>query len=141
MSWSSEPAVGAEVDETETAVPAVRGDTVIAARAVAAIAQRAAGEVEGVELVSRSGLGRFLAGLLPGSGRGDGASAEVAQGSTALALHLSVGWPRPVGQVADAVRQHVQGRVSELTGYIVTEVDIVVDSLPTAGTTRTRRVA
>lgn len=119
----------------------VRGDTVIAARAVASIARQAAGEVEGVELVSRSGLGSFLAGLLPGGGGSEGASAEVGQGSTSLALHLSVGWPSPVGQVADSARRHVQARVSELTGYTVTEVDIVVDSLPAPGTNRTRRVS
>lgn len=116
------------------------GATVIAARAVSSIARRAAGEVEGVELVSRSGLGRLFAGLLPGGGGTQGASAAVGHGSTSLALHLSVGWPRPVGQVADATRRHVQGRVTELTGYTVTEVDIVVDALPAPGSARARRV-
>lgn len=125
----------------EAAVPALRGHTVIGARAVAAIARQAAGEVEGVELVSRSGFGRFLAGLLPGGDQGDGASAEVGQGSTALALHLSLCWPSPIGQVADAVRRHVQARVGELTGYTVTEVDVVVDSLPAPGAGRRRRVS
>ncbi|CAN5791571.1 hypothetical protein BH24ACT2_BH24ACT2_04750 [soil metagenome] len=121
--------------------PAVGGDTVIAARAVASIARRAAGEVEGVELVSRSGLGRFLAGLLPGGGHGAGASAEVGRASTSLTLHLSLRWPSPVGQVAESARRHVQSRVSELTGYSVTEVDIVVDALPAPGPARTRRVS
>jgi uncharacterized alkaline shock family protein YloU len=122
--------------------PELRGRTVIAPRAVASIARQAAGEVEGVELVSRSGLGRFLAGLRPGGGgNGEGASAEVGQGSTSLALHLSLRWPSPVGQVADAARRHVQARVSELTGYVVTEVDIVVDSLPASGPNRARRVS
>lgn len=117
------------------------GATVIAARAVSSIARRAAGEVEGVELVSRSGLGRFFAGLLPGGGGAEGASAEVGHGSTSLALHLSVGWPRPVGQVANAARRHVQARVTELTGYTVTDIDVVVDALPAPGSTRTRRLS
>jgi uncharacterized alkaline shock family protein YloU len=121
--------------------PPAGGTTVIAPRAVASIARQAAGEVEGVELVSRSGLGQFLAGLLPGAGGGQGASAEVGHRSTSLALHLSVGWPSPVGQVADSARRHVQARVSELTGYTVTEVDITVDALPAPGSKRTRRVS
>lgn len=121
--------------------PAVGGDTVIAARAVASIARRAAGEVEGVELVSRSGLAGFLAGLLPGGGHSGGASAEVGRRSTSLTLHLSVGWPNPVGRVAESARRHVQTRVSELTGYSVTEVDIVVDALPAPGPARVRRVS
>lgn len=118
----------------------VRGETVVAARAMASVARAAAGEVEGVELVTRSGLARFLAELLPGSGRHD-VSAEMGRASTALSLHLSVSWPSPVGQVADAARRHVQARVSDLTGYTVTEVDIVVDSLPAPGTARARRVS
>ena len=118
----------------------VRGETVVAPRAMASVARAAAGEVEGVELVSRSGLAQFLAGLLPGSG-GNDVSAEMGRASTALSLHLSVSWPSPVAQVADAARRHVQARVSDLTGYTVTEVDIVVDSFPAPGTARTRRVS
>lgn len=101
-------------------------------RAVVAIARRAASEVDGVEAVSRSGLRRLLAGLLPGGG-GDGVSAEVATGSTALELHLAVSWPQPVAQVTEEARRHVRARVQELTGYAVTELDIVVDALPPPG--------
>lgn len=129
------------MDTDDVTSPAVGGDTIIAARAVAAIARRAAGEVEGVELVSRSGLGQFLAGLLPGGGQGGGASAEVGRGSTSLILHLSLRWPTPVAQVAESARRHVQTRVSELTGYSVTEVDIVIDALPAPGSAGVRRVS
>lgn len=125
----------------DTDAPPLAGATVIAARAVSSIARRAAGEVEGVELVSRSGLGRFFADLLPGGGGAEGASAVVGHGSTALSLHLSVGWPRPVGQVADATRRHVQARVNELTGYTVTDIDVVVDALPAPRSTRSRRLS
>ena len=120
--------------------PVVQGETVIAARAMESIVRAAAGEVEGVELVSRSGLSRFLWGLVPGSGR-NGASAEMGRRSTSVTLHLSLRWPNPVGSVTDAARRHVQTRVSELTGYTVSEVDIVVDSLPAQGADRARRVS
>ncbi len=111
----------------------------VAARAVVAIARRAATEIDGVELVSRSGLGRLWADLWPVGGPAD-ASAEVGAGVTAVELHLSVAWPRPVAEVAAAARRHVQARVSEMTGYRVTEVDIVVDALPPAERVRSARV-
>lgn len=130
---------GSDVDPTQ--VPTVAGATVIAARAVSSIARRAAGEVDGVELVSRSGLGRFFAGLLPGGGGAGGASAEVGHGSASLALHLSVGWPRPIGEVAEDARRHVRARVTELTGYTVSDIDVVVDALPEPGSARPRRVS
>lgn len=119
--------------------PSTKGRTVVAARAVVAIARQAATEIEGVELVSRSGLGRLWSDLWPVGGPTD-ASAEVGVGVTAVELHLSVSWPRPVAEVAAAARRHVQARVSELTGYRVTEVDIVVDALPPAERVRSARV-
>lgn len=118
----------------------VNGRTLVRPRAVEAVARQAATEVDGVELVSRSGARRFLAGLLPGSGT-DGASASVGAGVTAVELHRAVTWPRPVAEVAAAARSHVQARVGELTGYIVTEVDIVVDALPPTGRARAERVS
>lgn len=138
MSWLSGPAAGTGV--SADGAPAAPGQTVIAARAIVAIARRAAAEVEGVELVSHSGLGHVLAGLLPGVTPTGGASAEVGRGTTALALHLAVGWPEPVARVTEAARRHVRDRVAELTGYAVTAVDIVVDSLPPPGSGRRRVV-
>lgn len=106
-----------------------RGQTVVTSKAVATIARQAAGEVDGVELVLRSGLRRLLADFLPVGG-GHGASAAVATGTTTIELHLAVSWPRPVGKVSEEVRRHVRERVQDLTGYAVTDVDIVVESLP-----------
>ncbi|MBW3610386.1 MAG: Asp23/Gls24 family envelope stress response protein [Actinobacteria bacterium] len=128
------------LDRATTAPTPVKGRTVVAPRAVVAIAGQAATEIDGVELVSRSGVRRLLADLWPGAGP-DGASAQVGQGVTAVELHLAVSWPRPVVEVAAATRAHVQDRVGELTGYTVTEVDIVVDALPPAGGGRTGRVS
>lgn len=100
-------------------------------RAVASVAHRAATEVAGVALVSRSSLLDRLGGLLPTAGAGAGvASAHVGGGSTtAIELRLAVEWPRSVAQVADEARRHVRSRVEDLTGYGVSRVDIVVDVL------------
>lgn len=111
---------------------ALPGRTTISGRAVAAVARRAASEVPGVELVSRSGLRQRLSGLRPGTTPGAGVSAAVTSGTTAIELRLAVRWPEPVGAVSDEARRHVRARVEQLTGYTVRGVDIVVDSLPEA---------
>lgn len=116
------------------------GRTTVAPRAVVAIARRAATEVEGVELVSRSGVRRLLADLLPRRST-EGASAQVGQGTTAVELHLAVAWPQAVAGVAEEARRQVHARVSELTGYTVTDVDIVIDRLPPSRRTGSERPA
>jgi uncharacterized alkaline shock family protein YloU len=40
--------------------------------------------------------------------------------------------------VTEEVRRHVRGRVQELTGYDVTDVDITVDALPVPTRPRAR---
>ena len=106
-----------------------RGETVIASGVVAKIARRAAQEVDGVELAGSSGLRGFLGRILPGPSA-PGVGADLARRRTALDLHVCVAWPRPVAMVTEEVRRHVRGRVQELTGYDVTDVDITVDALP-----------
>jgi uncharacterized alkaline shock family protein YloU len=113
-----------------------RGETTIAPSVVATVAQRAAREVDGVEVVSSGGLRGLIEALRPD--RATGTRADVASRHTAIELTLAVSWPRPVRQITDEVRRHVKARVHELTGYEVTDVDIVVDSLPAPS--RARRV-
>jgi uncharacterized alkaline shock family protein YloU len=113
-----------------------RGETTIAPSVVATIAERAAREVDGVEVVSTGGLRGLIETLRPD--RASGTRADVASQQTAVELTLAVSWPRPVRQVTDEVRRHVKARVHELTGYAVTDVDIVVDALPSPP--RPRRV-
>jgi uncharacterized alkaline shock family protein YloU len=48
-----------------------------------------------------------------------------------LDLSISVRWPASVPEVTSAVREHVRGRVHELTGLTVTEVSISVTDLVT----------
>jgi uncharacterized alkaline shock family protein YloU len=116
------------------------GRTVVAPKAVVAIARQAASEVSGVELVAEPGLRRLLAELLPGGAGAQGASATLASGTAALEIHLAVGWPHPVVTVAEQVRGHVRSRVEDLTGFRVSDVDIVVDTLPLPGRGRAGRV-
>lgn len=106
-----------------------RGETTIASGVVAKIARQAAREVDGVELAGASGLRGLLGRVLPGP-TAPGVSADLASRRTALDLHLSVAWPRPVATVTDEVRRHVRSRVQELTGYDVSDVDITIDALP-----------
>ena len=113
-----------------------RGETTIAPSVVATVAQRAAREVDGVEVVSSGGLRGLIDSVRPD--RATGTRADVASQHTAIELTLAVSWPRPVRQITDEVRRHVKARVHELTGYEVTDVDIVVDSLPAPS--RARRV-
>lgn len=123
-STTARPEAGQDGDRLVTR----RGETSIAPSVVATVAQRAAREVDGVEVVSTGGLRGLIDTMRPG--RAPGASADVASRQTAVELTLAVGWPRPVRQVTDEVRRHVKARVQELTGYAVTDVDIVVQSLP-----------
>ncbi len=114
-----------------------RGETSIASGVVAKIARQAAREVDGVEIAGASGLRGFLGRVLPGP-TAPGVGADLASRRTALDLHVCVAWPRPVGTVTAEVRRHVRGRVQELTGYEVSDVDITVDALPAPSRRRAR---
>jgi uncharacterized alkaline shock family protein YloU len=48
-----------------------------------------------------------------------------------LDLSMSVRWPASVPEVTNAVREHVGGRVAELTGLTVAEISISVTALVT----------
>lgn len=108
-----------------------RGETVIAPGVVATIARRAAGEVDGVEVVDASGLRGVFGG-------GAGATADLAGRQTAVDLRLAVCWPRPIASILEEVRRHVRARVQELTGYEVTDIDVTVSSLPSPSRQRRR---
>jgi uncharacterized alkaline shock family protein YloU len=137
----STTAVGSDTDripEPRTSELATsRGETLILPGVVAKIARHAAGEVDGVEVAGASGLRSLLGRVLPGP-KAPGSSADLASRRTALDLHVCVAWPRPVASVTAEVRRHVRRRVQELTGYEVTDVDIVVDALPAPRRSRAR---
>lgn len=115
-----------------------RGSTTIAPKVIAAIARRAATEVDGVESVEATGLQGVLSALRSSSS--GGASADVAARRAAVDLRLSVRWPEPVHLVTAAARDHVRERVEHLTGHAVTDVDIAVVDLPAPSVGKRRRV-
>lgn len=125
--------VGVAAPRTEELATS-RGETTIAPKAVAKVARQAASEIDGVEVAEASGLRGLMS-------RGGGASADVGSRQTALDLRLEVAWPRPVSQITSEVRRHVRARVQQLTGYEVTDVDIVIDSLRTPTRRRPGRVS
>lgn len=59
------------------------------------------------------------------------ARAHVDGSIVTLDLSISVRWPASVPDVTNAVREHVRGRVTELTGLDVAEISISVTALVT----------
>ena len=102
-----------------------RGTTTISPEVVAKIAVRAAEEVDAVDAVRRSGLGRLLHG---GAERVD---VEVERRSTVIDLVIAIRYPAPVATTAQEVRRHVQDRITALTGLEAAEVNLEVDRLAT----------
>ncbi|GAA0579069.1 Asp23/Gls24 family envelope stress response protein [Actinomadura livida] len=105
-----------------------RGTTTIRERAVARIVAQAAAEVD-----ESGGLGRAVLGVpLPGR-RPARTEVRVAGDVVTARVAMSVTYPMPVRDVARRVRESVRGRVAELTGYTVRQVDIDVSELGRPG--------
>lgn len=98
-----------------------RGTLTITDRTVERIAARALAEVSGVD-----------------SGRP--AKVSVSQsGDAVLDVRLSISYPLSVSRTTSSARSHVTSRVEELTGVVVSRVDITVVSL-TGNVEEARRV-
>ena len=103
-----------------------RGETTISPAVVQKITSKAASEVEGVQGVS-SGLRR-----LTGRTEEDPdakVKAEVEREHASVDLGISVRYPQPVASTAERVREHVVRRLQQLTGLVVTDVNITVHEL------------
>jgi uncharacterized alkaline shock family protein YloU len=124
--------------------PAVRsgrnelGTIMIADGVVTKIAARAAAENPDAGAAAARMLGRAVPGAdrMPGvrSTDLDGlpkTTVDVDGSKAYVSLEISVRWPAPIQQVTAQVRNHVRGRVRELAGLDVDEVDIVVADLAT----------
>lgn len=115
-----------------------RGTTKISDGVVLAIADAAAGEVDGVDL-SHGGIrlpgdnsptvGEFLGNVTGGSGRPRGISVEVGEAQAAVDLTINVAYGKPIPQVAEALRRNVVQKVESLTGLEVSEVNVSVNDL------------
>jgi len=115
-----------------------QGTTTIQDAVVLALANVAAQEIEGVHLShggtrlpgdSSPTVGEFLGNVTGGMNRSRGISVEVGERQAAVDLTLNVTYGQPIAQVTEAVRQNVIGRVENLTGLEVTEVNITVNDV------------
>ena len=124
-------APGSQAGRTELGMIGINDRVVekMAARAAAEIpdAGAAAPRVLGRSVTGAAALGARTTSLtaLPKS------SADIDGSIVILDLSISVRWPASVPEVTSAVREHVRGRVHELTGLTVTEVSISVTDLVT----------
>jgi uncharacterized alkaline shock family protein YloU len=122
---------GSEAGRTEL------GMISISDRVVEKMAAGAAVEVPDAGAAAPRVLGRSVTGAAVLGARGTSltalpkASADVDGSVVILDLSISVRWPASVPEVTSAVREHVRGRVSELTGLTVAEVSISVTDLVT----------
>ena len=115
-----------------------RGTTKIADGVVLAIANAAAGEVDGVDLShggtrlpgdSSPTVGEFLGNITGGSGRPRGISVEIGETQAAVDLTVNVVYGKSIPQVAEALRRNVVQKVEGLTGLEVSEVNVTVNDL------------
>lgn len=107
--------------------PEQRGRTDIADRVLARIATHALTEVGEVGGVARRVLGVPLG---PDSAQtGPRVDAHVDGRLATLRMTVSVVYPAPVRQVARRLREHVAGRVTEMTGLEVRQVDVDIAAL------------
>jgi uncharacterized alkaline shock family protein YloU len=106
-------------------------------RVVAKMAARAAAEIPDAGAAAPRVLGRSVTGAAALGARTTSltalpkSSADVDGSTVILDLSISVRWPASVPEVTSAVREHVRGRVHELSGLTVAEVSISVTDLVT----------
>lgn len=108
-----------------TLVP--RGRTTLSDQAVERVATQAVTEVADVGGAAHWLLGDTLTGA-PGE-RAAQVSATVDETTTALHVRLSIAYPASVARTTEQVRDHLIRRLHELTGLVVTRVDITVVAL------------
>lgn len=109
------------------------GTTTIADRVVEKIAGHAASEVSGA-----GGAARRVLGIAFGADERQDSPvvhAHVDGGVVTVDMEMSIDYPEPIAQVADAVRHRVEERVGGCTGLRVAQVDITITSLTSPSTT------
>lgn len=103
------------------------GRTTLADRAVERTATQAITEVADVGGTARWVLGDTLGG--PAEERSAQVSATVDNTTASLHVRLSIAYPASVARTTEQVRSHLIQRLHELTGLVVTRVDITVTAL------------
>ncbi|CAN5293028.1 hypothetical protein BH18ACT9_BH18ACT9_00180 [soil metagenome] len=102
--------------------PAERGKLTISPRVVERVATMAAREVDGVVPVT-STLDRLASRSLPK------ADAHLAGQRTRIQMSIAAAWPKPLPEVAAAVRDRVSERVASLVSLTVDGVSVEVSSV------------
>ncbi|WP_410596128.1 Asp23/Gls24 family envelope stress response protein [Amycolatopsis sp. lyj-23] len=120
---------------TSLAVPE-RGTLSIAEQAVQRLAAHAVAELDDVG----GSAGRFLGVSLAAEDldRSAKVTAHVTGGEVRLDVRLSITYPASVTRTTERAREHLENRVEELTGLVVTRVDITVTALHTTAARRGR---
>lgn len=103
---------------------AARGRTTLSDRAVERVATQAVTEVADV-----GGAAHWLLGDTAPEERSAQVSATVDDTTAALHVRLSIAYPASVARTTEQVRDHLIRRLHELTGLVVTRVDITVVAL------------
>jgi uncharacterized alkaline shock family protein YloU len=103
------------------------GRTTLARRAVERTAVQAVTEVADVGGAARRLLGDAMSG--PAEERAAQVSATVDDTTASLSVRLSIAYPASVAHTTQQVRAHLVQRLGELTGLVVTRVDITVTDL------------
>ena len=106
---------------------APRGRTTLSDRAVERVATQAVTEVADVGGAAHWLLGDTLTGAP--EERSAQVSATVDDTTAALHVRLSIAYPASVARTTEQVRDHLIRRLHELTGLVVTRVDITVVAL------------
>lgn len=108
----------------------VPGTTTIEDEVVAGIAGEVAKEVEGVYRLGTSSIRRTLAERLGGAEpRTRGVEVAVETGETTIDLTMTVIYGYSIPEVASKVRRKVAGKVSDLSGLAVKEINIEVNEI------------
>jgi uncharacterized alkaline shock family protein YloU len=103
------------------------GRTTLADRAVERTATQAITEIADVGGTAHWMLGDTLSG--PAEERSAQVSATVDDTTASLHVRLSIAYPASVARTTQQVRAHLVRRLHELTGLVVTRVDITVTAL------------
>ncbi|WP_410586328.1 Asp23/Gls24 family envelope stress response protein [Amycolatopsis sp. lyj-23] len=113
-----------------------RGTLTIAEQAVQRLAAHAVLELDDVG----GAAGRFLGVSLGAEelDRSAKVTAHVTEDQVTLDVRLSITYPASVTRTTERAREHLGRRVEELTGLVVTRVDITVTALHTTATERRR---
>ena len=129
---------GTDIEPAELSGRNELGTILIADGVITKIAARAAAENPDAGAAAARMLGRAIpqAGVLPGvrSTDLDGlpkTTVDVDGSKAYVSLEISVRWPVSIQEVTAQVRDHVRGRIRELAGLDVDEVNIVVADLAT----------